>query len=360
MTIEQLEICNFRNYEIASFSFDKETNVLYGDNAQGKTNVLESIFLAGTTKSHRSSKDKDMIRMGQEEGHIRMFIEKKELLHKIDVHLKKHANKGIAVNGNGIKKSSELIGISNIIFFSPEDLSIIKNGPSERRRFINMELCQLDKYYLHYLTKYNKILQQRNNLLKQISFKRELKDTIEVWNLQLIENGKKIIKERTLFINELNEIICSIHNKLSGGKEEIEIVYEPNVSENLFDEKLFLSEEKDLLMKTTHVGPHRDDICFLINGQDVRKFGSQGQQRTAALSLKLAEIQIVRRNIKDDPILLLDDVLSELDRKRQNYLLESIKGIQTIITCTGLEEFIKSGININKTFEIENGSIKNS
>jgi DNA replication and repair protein RecF len=181
---------------------------------------------------------------------------------------------------------------------------------------------------------------------------------MEVWNSQLIEFGKQIIAERQIFIDKLNPVISQIHSELSGKTEKIHIIYEPNVTDEYFEEKLFLSEEKDLMLKTTHVGPHRDDIAFIINQKDLRKFGSQGQQRTAALSLKLAEIEIVKSTIKENPVLLLDDVLSELDRKRQNHLLENIKGIQTIFTCTGLEEFIKKGWHINKTFEIESGGIK--
>ncbi len=358
MIIKQLDLSNFRNYERETFSFDGETNVLFGDNAQGKTNVLESIFFTATTKSHRGSSDKEMIRMGEDESHIRMITEKKGITNKIDVHIKRNHSKGIAVNGGSIKKSNELIGICNIIFFSPEDLSMIKNGPSERRRFINMELCQINKIYLFNLTKYNKILQQRNHLLKQISFNAELKDTIEVWNQQLIEFGGQIIEERRKYIDGLNPVISRIHKELSGGKEDIRMIYEPNVTEDLFEEKLLISKEKDYLMKTTHIGPHRDDIAFIINNKDLRKFGSQGQQRTAALSLKLAEIELVKSTIKENPVLLLDDVLSELDRKRQKHLLKSIKGIQTIITCTGLEEFIQKELYIGRTFEIENGGVK--
>lgn len=358
MIIKKLELCNFRNYKRETFIFDSETNVLYGDNAQGKTNVLESIFVAGTTKSHKGSKDREMIRMSNDEAHIRMFVDKDGISHKIDIHMKKNASKGIAIDGIPTRKSSDLIGLINIVFFSPEDLSIIKNGPSERRRFINLELCQLNKLYLFNLTKYNKILQQRNNLLKQIGFNPELMDTIDVWDQQLEKIGRVIISDRRQFIEKLNRITKEIHLKLTGEKEILEIVYDPNTTEDLFAEQLFLSREKDIALKTTNTGPHRDDILVRINESDVRKYGSQGQQRTAALSLKLAEIEIVKKVAKVKPILLLDDVLSELDRKRQNTLLESIKEIQTIITCTGLEEFIKSGININKTFQIEDGKIK--
>lgn len=358
MKIIDLALNNFRNYQLSEFQFDENTNVLFGDNAQGKTNVLEAIFVAATTKSHKSSKDREMINMDANESHIRMHVEKRERVHKIDIHLKKSGSKGIAIDGIPIKASSELIGLCNIIFFSPEDLGIIKNGPSERRRFIDIELCQLDKMYLHDLSKYNKILAQRNNLLKQINEKRDLIDTLDIWDMQLVEYGKKVIKRRNDFLLELQTIIEVIHNKLSGGREILFVEYEPNSSEELLDEKLFLARDRDIFQGTTSVGPHRDDISFKINGQDIRKYGSQGQQRTTALSLKMAEIEIVKKAVGETPVLLLDDVLSELDRKRQNYLLENIKGIQTLVTCTGLEEFVQNGINIDKTFEIENGSIK--
>ena len=356
MIIKSLSLKNYRNYENLKLDFSNGINIFYGNNAQGKTNVLEAIYVAGTTKSHKSSKDREMIRMGTKEAHIKMYVTKKEISHRIDIHLKKSGSKGVAIDGVPTRKSSDLIGLCNIIFFSPEDLNIIKNGPGERRRFINMELCQMDKMYLYYLTKYNKILNQRNNLLKQISFDENLMDTLEIWDLQLLENGKQIITLRKKFINQLNEIMKNIHYKLSGGKEQIEISYEPNIEAAYFEEKLFLSRDKDLFQGTTCVGPHRDDINFIVNGIDIRKYGSQGQQRTTALSLKLAEIEIVKDIVGETPILLLDDVLSELDRKRQNYLLENIKGIQTIITCTGLEEFIENKMNINRTFEIINGT----
>ena len=194
------------------------------------------------------------------------------------------------------QKTSDLFGIINIIFFSPEDLNIIKNGPAERRKFINFELCQLDKVYLHNLTKYNKILVQRNNLLKQISFNSKLLDTLSIWDEQLVYYGKKIIETRENFINQLNIIVFEIHNKLSGGKEKFIIKYEPNVSKDNFKNKLKKLREKELRMQTTSIGPHRDDMIFFDENIDIKKFGSQGQQRTFALSLKLAEIELVKDN----------------------------------------------------------------
>lgn len=359
MYIKSLDLKDYRNYSDLSIDFHNGVNILYGDNAQGKTNILEAIYLCSTTKSHKGSKDKEIIKLDKDESHIRMILERNHVSHKIDMHLKKNKPKGVAIDGIPIKKSSELFGIVNVVFFSPEDLNIIKNGPSERRRFIDLELCQLDKVYFYNLSNYNKIVSQRNNLLKQISFNKKLLDTLSIWDMQLVEYGIEVIKRRNSFIQQLNEIVYEIHSKLSGGKEELVIQYESNVSIEEFSNKLKNSLERDLALKITNVGPHRDDISFLNKSVDIKKFGSQGQQRTAALSLKLAEIGLVKQITNDKPILLLDDVLSELDRKRQNYLLNSIYDIQTIITCTGLEEFISNRMNFDKIYRVVEGTVTN-
>ena len=357
MIIKSIELSNFRNYEKLEIHFDHGTNILYGDNAQGKTNILEAAFLSGTTKSHKGSKDKEVIRFGCEEAHIRTVVEKNEKEYQIDMHLKTRGSKGVAINKLPIKKASELFGILNIVFFSPEDLNIIKNGPAERRRFLDSELCQLDKLYLSDLTKYNKILNQRNKLLKDIYFRPDLIETLPVWDAQLLDTGKRIIKRRKIFIEELNEIIGQIHSNISGGKEQLILKYEPNIDDIFFEDELLKAKNKDLKLCQTTVGPHRDDMLFSVNDIDIRKFGSQGQQRTSALSLKLAEIEIVKKSIHNTPVLLLDDVLSELDSNRQNYLLNSISDIQTIITCTGLEEFVRNRFHINKVFQVINGEV---
>lgn len=359
MFIKSLELNNYRNYISTQIDFENGVNILYGDNAQGKTNILESIYLSGTTKSHKGSKDKEIINFGKNEGHIRCLFEKSDIDYQIDMHLRYDKSKGIAVNGIKLKKAAELLGIANIILFSPEDLSIIKNGPSERRRFVDSELCQLDKVYLYNLTNYNKIVNQRNNLLKDIINHPELKDTLDVWDSQLISLGMKIIDRRNLFINQLNEIIYDIHKELSGNKEKLLVKYDPNVTIEEYEYKIKNNREKDIKLKLTSVGPHRDDFMFYINDMDSKKYGSQGQQRTAALSLKLAEIDLVKKLTDNTPILLLDDVLSELDSNRQNYLLKRIGDIQTVITCTGVDDFIKSRINIDKIFRVENGMVFN-
>lgn len=358
MIIKSLELENFRNYDSLQLFFDEGTNILYGDNAQGKTNVLEAIYVSSTTKSHKGSKDKEIINFSKEEAHIRTFLSKGDMDYRVDMHLRKSKSKGIAVNGQRLKKAAELLGLLNVVFFSPEDLSIIKNGPSGRRSFVDMELCQLDKYYLYNLNQYNKIINQRNKLLKDFYYSSDLKDTITVWDSQLITYGKQIIERRFQFVDQLNEIIVQIHNNLSGKKENLKIVYEPDVVGENFERELSSGMERDMKLKFTGTGPHRDDFAFLVNGIDIRKYGSQGQQRTAALSLKLAEIELVKQITKDNPILLLDDVLSELDSNRQNYLLNSIGDIQTIITCTGLDEFVNNRFEINKVFKVVNGTIE--
>ena len=357
MIIKSLELKNYRNYKDLLIEFSEGTNILYGNNAQGKTNILEAIYVCATTKSHRGSKDREIINFNMDDAHVCMKVERRNVIHKIDMHLKRSKTKGAAIDGLVVKKSSELFGVVNVVFFSPEDLGIIKNGPSERRRFIDLELCQLNKIYLHNLTNYNKVVNQRNNLLRQLTFNTALKDTLDVWDMQMASFGRKVIAARREFISELGRLIGPIHDKLSGHKEQLRLVYEPSVEEEDFEKVLASKRDNDIRLKTSGIGPHRDDINFIVNGIDIRKFGSQGQQRTAALSLKLAEIELVKRKINDTPVLLLDDVLSELDSFRQNYLLESIQDIQTVITCTGLDEFVNNRFSINKVFKVVEGTV---
>ncbi|MBQ3391842.1 MAG: DNA replication/repair protein RecF [Lachnospiraceae bacterium] len=356
MIIQSLELMNFRNYESLDLKFSEGTNIFYGDNAQGKTNILESLYLISTTKSHRGTGDRDLIRFGQDEAHIRSIILKKEIDYQVDMHLRKMRSKGIAVNGQRLRKASQLIGLLHIVFFSPEDLSIVKNGPAERRRFMDMELCQLDASYLHDLNHYNKVVEQRNKLLKEISQFPQLADTLDVWDEQLVSYGTRIIDRRKQFIGDLSQIVRQIHEKLSGGRESLLITYEPNTESTLLADKIRSARERDIYQKMTTAGPHRDDFSFADGDIDLRKFGSQGQQRTCALSLKLSEIRLVTEMIGDKPVLMLDDVLSELDSRRQNYLMSTIGGIQTFITCTGLDEFVNNRFSLDRVFEIERGT----
>ena len=394
MLIRSLKLKNYRNYDLLSIDFDSHTNILYGDNAQGKTNILEALYLSGTTKSHRGTKDRDLIQFEHDESHIETVVEKNGVHFQIDLHLKKNSPKGIAIDKVPIKRASELFGIIHFVFFSPEDLNIIKDGPSGRRRFVDLELSQLDKVYLSNLSNYNRIINQRNSLLKNIYYQKNLMETLDVWDIQLVEYGNKIIERRKEFIGQVNEIISEVHFRLTGGKENLVISYEQSNGNMTLEAALKKNRERDLRVKSTSVGPHRDDLCFSVttcsadnlNGDqenlgdnsdqnlkydssvdgsytvgkaiDIRRFGSQGQQRTAALSLKLSEIELVKELIHDTPILLLDDVLSELDKNRQNYLLDSIHDIQTVITCTGLDEFVNHRFSINKVFHVKNGTIE--
>ena len=315
MIIKSIELADYRNYDSLVLQFDRGTNILYGDNAQGKTNILEAIYVAATTKSHKGSKDREIVNFDKEEAHIRTYLEKDGKEIRVDMHLRKSKSKGIAIDGQKIKKAAD------------------------------------------HLNHYNKIVNQRNKLLKDMYMNPDLKETLTIWDMQLVSYGSKIIERRKLFVEQLNEIIYEIHKKLSGGREEIRIQYEPDVELDEFESKLRNSQDRDMRAKMTSVGPHRDDFSFLVGDVDIRKFGSQGQQRTAALSLKLSEIELVKRITKDTPVLLLDDVLSELDSNRQNYLLNSIGDIQTIITCTGLEEFVNNRFEINRVFKVSAGTV---
>ena len=299
-----------------------------------------------------------MIRFGEDESHIKMYVMRNEVPYRIDMHLKKQKSKGIAINGIPIRKASELFGIVNVVFFSPEDLNIIKNGPSERRKFLDLEICQLDKLYVHDLIQYNKAILQRNNLLKELPFHREYQDVLPILEEQIVQYGTPLIRIRREFLQELSGIVQEIHAKLTDGREQLELIYEPHVTEAEFAEKLQAARSRDEKLKSTTVGPHRDDICFEANGMDIRKYGSQGQQRTAALSLKLAEIELVRKRIGQSPVLLLDDVLSELDSSRQNQLLDSLHDVQTMITCTGLDDFVRHRFHIDSVFEVQDGCIE--
>lgn len=357
MIIESLRLDNFRNYERLDLELSPGTNLFYGDNAQGKTNILEAVYVCGTTKSHRTSRDRELIRFGEDESHLRMMMRREDMTYRIDMHLRKSKAKGIAINAVPIRRASELIGLGKFIFFSPEDLSIIKNGPAERRRFLDMELCQLDRVYVSALSSYSRVLFQRNRLLKDLAFRPQDMPTLDVWDEQLVAYGSKIIESREKFVQRLDEIVRPIHGRLSAEKERLTVGYDRNVAVSEFADRVRAGRDRDLYLKSTEVGPHKDDLSFQTNDIDIRRYGSQGQQRTTALSLKLAEIELVKQATGDSPVLLLDDVLSELDVRRQHDLLSSIGSIQTLITCTGLEEYERSDFHIDRKFHVQAGQV---
>lgn len=362
MQIKSLEFNNFRNYENLFIEFSPDINIIYGENAQGKTNILEGIYMCGLGKSHRHSKENEIIRLKETQAHIKGEFLKDTYTLRIDIHLKKNGSKGVAVNRIPIKKLSELYGNVNVVIFSPEDLDLIKRGPLVRRTFVNQELCQIDPIYVNDLINYSKILNQRHELLKKMDEDKtrtaELAETLDIWDLQLVQYGSRIIARRTSFLEEMNDIVFDIHYQITEGKEKLKLVYEPNVTAEAFYETLLKNRERDRIYKNTAAGPHRDDFSFYEDAKDLKVYGSQGQQRTCVLSLKMAEIKMIEKIKKEKPILLLDDVLSELDRNRQQMLLKNIGETQTIITCTGVDEFVENEIGSAKKFYIKNAAIK--
>ena len=362
MNIKEISLKNFRNYEDETIKFQEGLNVIIGNNAMGKTNLLESIYCCAIGKSPKTTKYKDLIRMGQQAANIRIVLQKKYRDHVIEFYVDNKETKRIKIDGVPLSKLKELVGYMNIIFFSPEEIKMVKEGPSERRKFIDISLSQQSKNYLFSLSKYNEILANRNKLLKENFRDENIKEMLVIWDSQLAKEGANIIKKRYEFIEKLKIAAKDAHNKLTNNKEDLEIEYESIVSNKSVEEiqkeieqKLIDSADKDISLQYTSVGPHRDDIAIISNKIDIRKFGSQGQQRTCALSLKMAEISLFEDEIKEKPILLLDDVLSELDETRRNKLMELSSQLQTMITCTDFdmdiphnEIQIQNGQQINK------------
>ena len=362
MQIEFLELQNYRNYDYLSAKFYKGCNIIYGENGQGKTNILESIYMCAFGKSHKSSKEREIIKNGAEEAHVKAEFSSELNSHRVDIHLRKNKSKGMALDRVPMKRFGELYGNILVVMFSAEDLDIVRRSPSDRRKFIDLELCQIDPIYVNNLINYNKLLEQRRELFKQLEEKNDIhafQDTLDLWDLQLCEFGSQIIKRRREFIEELNDIIFEIHYDITGGREKLKIVYEPSSDEEHFYEDLLKNRERDQYYKQTYQGPHRDDLSFYDGNTDLKIYGSSGQQRSCALSLKLSEISIIEKLKKEKPVLLLDDVLSELDRSRQTQLIKSLKNIQTIITCTGMDEFIEEKIGEAHKMHIERGRIVN-
>ena len=343
MQIKQVQLNNFRNYHSLSLSFTPGVHIFWGSNAQGKTNLLEAIFIAVLGKSFRANHDDELIRWDANEGSICVNFANKIADYSLQFSFKRENNRENILNGKQVKKK-EIIGILNAVFFSPEDLGLIKGNPSQRRRFIDFEISQTDSAYYNALVQYNRAIYQRNHLLKRVNEGQEKRSTIDLWDRQLIELADKIVFERRSTITQLMVIAAKIHNKMTNGTETLSARYfvfgaleqeEEKEYKNWYSEILRSSREKDIRRGTTEFGPHRDDIIFEINSFNGKTFASQGQQRTTVLSLKLAEIELMLRNSGEYPILLLDDVMSELDEKRRFKLIEEIDGkVQTFITGT--------------------------
>lgn len=366
MEVKSLKLINYRNYKALDIDFSKSFNIIYGNNAQGKTNIIESIFLCASGRSHRTSRDFELLKTGEDKFYVGLVLSKHDIEEKIEFVYSQGERKRVKINEIPLKKMGDLMGHLNAVMFSPEDLLLIKQGPSERRRFIDITISQLRPYYFYDLQRYLKILYQRNTLLKTIPSKKELEATLEVWDKHLAKTGSRIMKSRFDFVKRLAEFAKERHNTLSAGKENLLIKYAPSVEydfnenkdeiESFFLKLLARNRRKEILKGISLFGPHRDDINIILNGENTKVFGSQGQQRTVILSMKLAEIDLMKEESGDYPVLLLDDVLSELDDKRKNQLLEGIGGIQSFITCTDKSFFDKDIENIG-FYKVENGNV---
>lgn len=368
MFVKTLSVKNYRNYDALTLDSFGNVNLIIGRNAQGKTNLLEALLVLALTKSHRTSKDKELISFGDNQAVVSAEVEKKYGTVHLELQLS-NMGKRAKINSLEQRKLSDFVGTLNAVMFAPEDLEIVKGTPGIRRRFLDMEIGQVQPSYLFHLQQYQKVLLQRNNLLKQ-SFGKgpEVFTMLDIWNEQLAEHGVKIIKKRKQFIRKLQKWAQVIHEGITGGGEKLELSYIPSFGEAdeedeavLFKQfmiKLSQTKDQEIRRGVTLCGPHRDDLAFYINGNEAQVYGSQGQQRTTALSLKLAEIELIHEEIGEYPILLLDDVLSELDTYRQTQLIETFQSkVQTFITATGIESINASRLQDASIFHVQEGQV---
>ena len=353
MWIKEIELINFRNYQSQKIELKPNINIFYGDNAQGKTNIIESIYYSSIGKTFRTNKEKELIRDGEDFCNIKTKYKKKDREGQVEIFL--NNKKNILINGIKIKKMSQLLGNINIVTFNPEDINILKGGPQNRRRFLDIMISQLKPNYLNALNLYVQTLDQRNTYLKQIKEENKSQDMLDVWDEKLVEYGVIIAKYRKQYIEKIKNKIEEIHKEITSNKELIEIEYTTDCEDkSIFVKKLKERRTLDIIKGFTTKGIQRDDFNIKINGKELSIYGSQGQHRTAVLTLKLSELNIVLDEVEESPILLLDDFMSELDEKRRNNFLDKIKGIQVIITCT---DKIKLANNENIIYNVKDGKV---
>lgn len=333
MWINKIKLNDFRNYNNKEINLQENINVFYGENAQGKTNIIESIFIASIGKSFRTNKEKELIKFEKEKAILEVEYKKNDREGKIKIEI--GDKKQIFLNGIKLKKLSELLGNINVVIFTPDDINIMKGSAQNRRKFLDVMISQLRPNYMHLLTLYTKTLEQRNNYLKQIKLENKDESLLDIWDEKLVEYGTKIFEYRNDYIKKIQEKIIKIHKDITQDKEKIEIKYfsDANTRQNFLNE-LKSRRKLDIIKGFTTKGIHRDDFMIYINDKEVQIYGSQGQNRTVVLSLKLSELQVIYDDIGEYPILLLDDFMSELDTKRRKNFLDNIKNIQVIITCT--------------------------
>lgn len=363
MYIEKIELNNFRNYDNLKIEFNRNVNLILGNNAQGKTNLLESIYITSMGKSFRTSKDLDLIKFEKEKAIIKIEAKKEYINNRIEIIINRDSKKYIKKDGINLKKSSELMENVLVVIFSPEDLKIVKDEPEKRRKFIDRELCQIMPLYYDSLSNYKKTLIQRNMYLKEKNIDLSI---LDLWDCQLAKYGSKIIIIRDKFIKKIDKYSNKIHGSITNGKENLTLKYKPNLKkiddlsemESFYYDQLKENYRNDYRSRTTTIGPHKDDMNFYVNNINIRNFGSQGQQRTCALSLKLAELNLIKEETGEDAILLLDDVMSELDINRQEFLIKTLKNNQLFITTTDIDEKLKNSFPDAEIIYVENGKIE--
>lgn len=362
MKATKIRLQNFRNYARAELLPDARMTVLTGQNAQGKTNVLEALHLCCLGRSHRTPHDRDLIRWGEGTAFVGVEVSHLDGTHDVSVTLSREDRRReiVRVGGTQVARIGELMGHVNGVLFAPEDLSIVKDGPSERRRFIDMELSQLRPAYFYALQRYVRALNQRNNLLREIQRRPSAQGTLDAWDEQLSLAGAEVIRHRREYVEKLKKAAGECHRAIAGGVEALEVTYMTQVKEEsdlvqAMMARLKAARPEDVRRATTTVGPHRDDLKLSISGKEVRVFGSQGQQRTVVLSLKLAELSVIEQERGETPILMLDDVMSELDPRRRQQLIERIDRVQTIVTCTDLSDL--AGAPKGAVYRVEAGSL---
>jgi len=363
MYIKNIELKDFRNYDELKTDFNEKVNIIIGNNAQGKTNLLEAVYMTSVGKSFRTNKDNELVRFGCERAKITANAEKLYLSTSVSMIIGSDSKKFIKKDGVKLRKISELLDNIMVVIFSPEDLKIVKDEPEKRRKFIDRELCLISPNYYDNLTDYKRVLLQRNSYLKEETVK---EDILDVWDMQLARHGAVIINLRNRFIEKICGFSGSIHDNITNGKEKLSLIYNPNVrvlptvkeEEEYFYCEIKNSLRRDMMLRTTTKGPHKDDISFDVNGIDMRSFGSQGQQRTCALSLKLAELNLIKEETGEDAILLLDDVMSELDIERQEYLIKTLKKSQLFITTTDIDKRLMDSFPDAKIIRISSGKIE--
>ncbi len=362
MKITRAELTQFRSYEACEIAPCEGVNVLLGDNGQGKTNVLEALYLCCTGRSHRTRQDRELIRWGADFAAVRVEALRRDGTHQVEIALPALGRRRIKVSGQEISRSGELMGHVTGVLFSPEDLRTVKDGPAERRRFVDMALSQVKPAYYYALQRYARALKQRNEALKAIAARPELTPTLDAWDEQLAAAGVELVAHRRDYIQRLSDVAAAIHRDIADDRERLEIRYLPSVSGGddapAFLDALFAARETDARRLTTTVGAHRDDVQILVQGRDVRAYGSQGQQRTAALSMRLSELDVMREQLGEWPMLMLDDVMSELDPGRRRQLVGRLKGVQTFITCTDAADL--AGAGVGKAWRVADGKLTES